>query len=291
MVRRIVILVAVLSCNLTTQAQDLIVTTGGDSLECHITHIMHNMVHITLLNDSVESKAVLPRNMIAHYAVDYKNEWEEPTPVDNILNPPRFRASIGIGLSNLIGKTSENVPADFIPYTEELKSGNHLGADVTYYVNKRIGFGLKYIFFNTKNQLNNIYVIDSSGTVTYGSMEDNITMQFIGPSLGIRQTLPRGGAHLVSNLALGIITYVDDARVIEKLRITGSTFGFSGDLGLDFQLEGGFYLGIGFGLTVGMIRALEVEQGGVVQKIDLNYSSYNNVSRIDLGIGLRYFMQ
>ena len=283
-------MIAILCCSFRIQAQDLIVTTGGDSLECQITHIMHNMVHITFLKDSIERKAVLPRNMIAYYAVDYKNEWEEPNPVGNISEYPKFRASIGAGLSNLLGKTSDNIPADFIPYTEELKSGNHFAADVTFYVNERIGFGIKYSLFNTKNQLNNIYIVDSAGTVTYGVMEDNITIQFVGPALGIRQTLPRGGAQLVSNLSLGIITYVDDARVIEKLRITGSTLGFSGDIGLDFQLEGGVHLGIGFGLTIGIIKELQVEQGGVSQTVDLNTKEYNNVSRFDLGIGLRYYL-
>ena len=180
----------------------------------------------------------MPRSMIAYYSVDYLNEWVDPQPVKAPAEKPlKFRISVGGGISNLIGRDPNNIPDAFIPYLQELRSGWHLRADFTAYVNKNVGLGVKYSMFRTKNQLDNVFFIDSAGTFVYGLLEDDITIHFVGPCLSLRKTT-RSGTDLVSNLAFGALTYRNDAAYIYKYLLTGNTVGFSGDIGFDFEVGG-----------------------------------------------------
>ena len=291
MIKKIIIVSFVICAGLELKAQDLIVTDSGDSLDCQITKVDGNNIYIIFMEDGNEQKAVMPRSMIRYYAVDYKDVWEydEAVPKKEIKYP-RLRVSVGGGIANLIGANPENIQESLIPYVEELKSGNHFAADICFYVKETVGIGVKYSYFATKNSLNSIYVIDSNGIAAYGRLEDNIVIQYIGPAVALRKTMPRGSAHVVSNLSLGLLMYINHATVIDTYLISGKAFAFSGDVGLDFEIGGGVYFGISFGLTLGIIKSLVIEHNGVVETVDLTGLEYSNASRFDLGLGLRYFL-
>lgn len=295
MLRAIIFSIFFISLLPGLKAQDVILPKEGDSIKCKIEKISGDMLHITFLEDGVERKAVIPRSMIRYFAVDYQrvsgNSLSE-LGLDSpgvAVKPPRVRISVSGGLGNLLGGVPDNIPQDFIPYVEELKSGNYFEADLGYYVSDNVGMGAKYSLFKTQNELKNIFIADSNGIRTYGTLEDDITVQFLGPALAIRRTLPRGSSYFISNLALGILTYSNDALVIDKYKLSGSTFGFSGDIGLDFDLGGGFHLGVSLGVTVGTIKKLNIEHDGASVMLDLTGLEYSNISRIDLGAGLTYF--
>jgi len=271
-------------------AQDLIVTNNGDSLECQITKVEGDLIYITFIENSVEQKAVMPRSMIGYYAVDYKDKWEEPTPeVEKEPSYPRFRGSIGGGLANLIGKTPKNITKELVAYVEDLKTGSHFSAAISFYISENTGLGIMYSMFKTQNQLDDVYVVDSTGNVAFGLLEDDITIQFVGPAMSIRKELPRGNAQVIVNIGYGIISYRNEATVIDGYTITGRNIGFSGDLGLDFEIGGKLYFGIKFGMTMGTLKEFSVSSNNRVETVDLTGLEYSNVSRFDLGIGLRFY--
>lgn len=288
MVRILSFLLVFLSTTSGIFAQDIIVTNTLDSIECKIIRISGDTLYISFLEGGVEKSKTFHRSKISSFAVDYKNAPEEiPPPAEPTY--PKFRISFGGGIANLIGGIPNNTPQSLIPYTQELKSGNHFVADLCFYASEHIGVGIKYSMFKTSNSLKNVLIIDSSGATSFGLLEDNITVQYIGPALAIRSKLPSGSAHLISNLSLGLLTYENRATVVEKVNLTGAVFAFSGDIGLDFEIVGGLYFGVEFGLTLGMIKKLELETAGVSRTLDLSENEYSNPSRFDLGIGLRYF--
>ncbi|MBL4735165.1 MAG: hypothetical protein JKY18_07480 [Flavobacteriales bacterium] len=287
-----VFIATIIMCGVVSglSAQDLIVTNNGDSLECQITKVEGDLIYITFIENSVEKKAVMPRSMIGYYAVDYKDKWEEPTPeVEKEPSYPRFRASIGGGLANLIGKTPENITKEVVAYVEELKTGGHFSAAISFYISENTGLGIMYSMFKTQNQLDDVYVVDSTGNVAFGLLEDDITIQFVGPAMAIRKELPRGNAQVIVNIGYGIISYRNEATVIDGYTITGQNIGFSGDLGLDFEIGGNLYLGIKFGMTMGTLKEFSVSSKNRVETVDLTGLEYSNVSRFDLGIGLRFY--
>ena len=290
MSKKVIASVFLLMICLGLNAQDLIVTTSGDSIDCQIISMTDDTVKLRMNVRGVEKRAVMPRSMVAFYSMDDEAEWINPVKEVHKPDLPKMRISVSGGFGNLIGKVPPQIPIEFIPYMEELKSGNHFAASIAFFESKRVGIGVKYSYFNTRNQLKGIYVIDTSGTTLFGDMEDNITIQYIGPAVAIRGALKNNSAQFISNISIGIVSYLDHARVIDKIKLSGSTLGFSGDLGLDFQLEGGFHLGIIAGVVFGVIQIMEVEQGGFTQTLRLDSENYNNVSRVDLGISLSYYL-
>ena len=138
--------------------------------------------------------------------------------------------------------------------------------------------------------MNNYNELDTAGNRVYGRLADNIIMQFVGPAIGLRKTMPTGSAHLVSNLSIGLLSYLNHATKIDNYKITGSTIAFSGDVGLDFEIGAGFYFGISMGITLGVMQSLVIEGNGSVENLDLMGLQYSDASRFDLGFGLRYFL-
>jgi len=271
-------------------AQDLIVTNSGDSLKCQIQEISGDLIHITFTEDSVEKKAVISMSAVRTYIVDYQNNWEDVVPPADEPTHPKYRVSVGGGLSEFLGRVPNNIPQSLKAYVEELKSGNHFAADLGFYLQENLGLGLKYSLFKTKNQKENISIIDSTGAFRFGNLKDDITVQYFGPSLIMRQSMPNGGAHVVGSISFGLLTYLNNATVIDKFKLVGSTLAFSGDIGLDFQLEGGFHLGVVFGLTFASIKELVISGNGTTQSVNLTGFENANPSRFDLGVGLRYFL-
>ncbi|MBL4658028.1 MAG: hypothetical protein JKX73_08520 [Flavobacteriales bacterium] len=289
MLRLIVVLIVFFLGVSDLAAQDLVVTNTLDSIECKIEKLSADTFYIVLRKGNVEVKEKIERSKVSHFIVDYKNAIPEVKPPIEPTSYPKVRIAIAGGMSNLIGRVPNNIPQEYIPYVQELKSGNFFGADISIYESEHIGMGVKYSMFQTSNQLNDVSFVDSTGATIYGLLKDDITVQYIGPALAIRHTLPRGSAYFVSHLSIGMLSYVNDATVIDKIKLSGKTVAFSGDVGLDFQILDGLYFGLVAGVTFGVLKELKVEADGIVDILDLSELEYSNASRIDLGIGLRYF--
>src|SRR5690242_4723048 len=67
--------------------------------------------------------------------------------------PPKLRFSLQGGYSYRLAKVSDNVQPDFRSYVQKLKSGYHLGADGSFFINRTIGFGIKYSYFHASAEM------------------------------------------------------------------------------------------------------------------------------------------
>jgi hypothetical protein len=208
---------------------------------------------------------------------------------NTIIKPFRkFRISTSGGLSFLLAKTSDQVPADFRQYVKELKSGSHYSIDGGYFWKENIGLGLKYSSFYTKNSIENITVTDMNGQTRTGRLADDINTQFFGAMLYTREYSKSRNIVWFANASLGYIDYNNKATVIDNILITGGTFGGSLDLGVDFKLVKNFYFGFDLGYTAGVLTQLNYNNGIVVESKKLEKGQYESMNRLDLSAGLRY---
>ncbi len=138
----------------------------------------------------------------------------------------KFRLGVSGGLSFLLAKISDQVPAESRDYVRDLKSGAHFSVDASYFWREQIGLGLKYINFSSKNQ--DTTLINNGFGTSIQTIRDNITTQFIGPVLYSRYYSKNRKTELVTGFGLGYLDYRNNGNYAgSDILIKGGTFGAS----------------------------------------------------------------
>lgn len=193
------------------------------------------------------------------------------------------RIALNGGFSQLLGKTSSEVPADARNYVSELKSGSHFGIDATYFTKSDWGIGAKFSQFMTSN----------SGTTNVNgmsvSMKDDIKHSFIGASFSGRKTTSNNKHTFVFAVALGYLGYNNDAFLGgQPVKITGETFGSALDAGYDFNLTKNIAIGAQINFTGGALGKLNYESGGQGITRTLDKDQKESMARMDISLGARF---
>jgi hypothetical protein len=214
----------------------------------------------------------------------YAQQQEQNESVNKL---PRLRIAAGGGWSYRTGRVSDQIPSDFRTYTKELKSGWHYQFDINYYLSERLGLGLKYSNYTAKNEISSIYIVQNDGTTTFGKMSDDIRIQFFGPMLSTRLLMPNNNSFLF-NLSLGYMTYKDEAVMVTPFTITGETLGIGWDIGYDLMTTPNLAVGVQLSFIIGTLIEYEVSDGITTHTVKPEKESYENLSRIDLSLGIRF---
>jgi hypothetical protein len=270
------------------RSQDLIVTEKGDSLNCKITQIKSKYIYFTFKYENEIRNTLLPLGQIKYYKKKFYSKSEVPIDKLKNVNADYQKLRIGFfgGWSYMTGKISDKNPPFMQEYLKELKSGFHIGGDVTYFTSKNIGFGLKYSMLNTANQLDNINVVDTlTGRVRTGKLKDDITIQYFGPTICTRISSLNRKTHFISNISFG---YKNNATVVDNFTLTSGTFGAIWDLGVDFSIDKNLLLGMFFAYQTGTLNQYNYDDGKQSKIIKLDKDNLENISRIDLSVVLRW---
>ncbi len=270
-------------------SQDLIVTNEGDSINCKITKVKTDNIYFTFIHKDEIRSTLLPMTNVKTHQFDYFQTNE--VPIKKIIgyeNYQHFRIGINGGYSYRTAKVAENVPNDFKDYTKELKSGYHLGGDLTYFFTEPLGFGLKYYLFKSSNSMDNIYVRDPYGNITYGNMSDDITISFIGPTFSTRLLNHDKSNAFLMSLSIGYMGYANNTVVVNKYKVTGNTMGFTFDVGYDIGLSEDLALGFQISFLFGTLIKYDRNDGSTIKTINFEKDNYESLSRIDFSVGLRF---
>ena len=270
-------------------SQDLIVTNDGDSINCKITKIRANNVYFTFKHKNEIRNTMLHLSNIEdfRYHYYYISDFYE----DDIIgydNFQRLKFAINGGYSYRIGRLHEDIPSDLKNYFKELKSGYHFGGDITYYFTEFIGVGGKCSIFKSSNSIDGEIVMTVAGITRNGKMSDNETITFIGPLFSNRFLNRNKSNALFTNVSLGYLGYLDNMVLIDKYQIKGNTVGFAFDIGYDIGLSKNFSVGFQFSLLLGSLSKYSLNDGMRIETVELEKDNYENLSRIDFSIGLRF---
>ena len=285
------IFIIFLVCFKTAKSQDLIVTDKGDSLNCKITQIKSDFIHFTFKYENEIRNTLLPVGQIKFYKKDFFAKPEvPPDKIKNVNgNYQKFRICAYGGWSYMTAKVSSNVPSAFQQYVKDLKSGYHFGGDFTFFTSENIGFGIKYSMFKTKNELDNIYAVDSiTGQTRTGKLKDDITIQFFAPTFSTRFSSANKKTNFITDFSLGYLSYKNNATVIDNFTLTGGTVGLLFDLGVDFSIAKNLSLGFCFAYTLGTLNQYDYNDGKQTKTIKLDKDNLEGISRIDFSVGLRW---
>jgi len=291
------LLLFLINFSCTVFSQDLIVTTEGDSIRCKITKVEPERIYFSHYSEGVIHETLLPISSIKMYETKFYGtpEYiEESGKLNyNYAQPkasfPRLRIAAQGGYSYRLAKVPEDLGTLLEEYIKKLKSGYHLEGDINYFLSQKFGLGLKYSYYQSKNRLNDIYIEFDDGTIATGDMSDFIKINYYGLVLSFRDISKNQSGAWLGSLSFGYMTYYNNAEfIVEKMDITGGTVGMAVDLGYDFFLSEGFGLGLGFSFSIGTLSELEVDNGSTNNTVKLDSESFENLSRVDLSLGLRF---
>lgn len=266
--------------SVSLQAQDLIVTKEGDSLNCAITKVEKDFIYFRTAKDGGVLNTQLPMPEISYYR--YRYYPTSALPVDAKTAEakvfPHFRLAINGGWSYRLAKAADSNSPEVDEYIKELKSGYSYGADVTLYWSRYSGLGARYDVFRSKNKL-------EDGSFLLAS--DDISITFIGPYYSSRFLMANKKNSLMFNAGLGYVGYKDKAYFITDYELTGATAGLLLDLGYDIGLSERFAVGFQLSLIGGILTQYKIDDGFNTQTIELEEEEYEGLGRINLSVGLR----
>jgi len=274
-------------------AQDLIVTNKNDSIKCKIDKDDFEYIYYTLSNTNppVSSKIKLSdvKNIRYQYQSNTNKVKEQVSTL--VYKPSRtFRVFANAGLSYVSAKTLSTDDKVLDNYLDGLKLGYHYNFGLNYYGDKKIGIGLKHTHFGSENLIKDYVYVDTVLGNKVGERSNRIRTNFYAVSFESKTPFFNNKMELLLGLGAAYVHYRNDAVLMGPIKITGGTFGIIYEVGVDYHINKKFAVGLDFNLMQATKRKYTYEINGtkVTQKLDSD--KYENISRIDVSAGFRYYI-
>ncbi|GHV59486.1 hypothetical protein FACS1894182_13640 [Bacteroidia bacterium] len=270
-------------------AQDLVVTTNGDSLNCKITKVKGDFIYFTFKHKDEVRNTLFPKSQVVDYQYKYYSESELPAsyklPGDDYS---KWRVAIDAGWSYRTAPVSDQVNSDTKKFLRNLKSGWSAGADLTYYFSEYIGLGFRYNEHLSSASASG-YITYPNGSTESGMLRENIRVSYIGPLLSTRLFHADKKNCFLFNIGIGYVGYHDKQSVNSyHLTSTGGTIGTYYGIGYDIGITKNWAIGIQLSGTSGVLSSMKRSNGTSTETIQLERGSYEGLSRLDIAVGLRF---
>jgi hypothetical protein len=283
--KKIYLLVLLAQVFCSAKAQDLIVTKEGDSLNCRIKKMSAEYIHFAFRHKGELRQTLLLKSEVRYVQKGYYTVSEVPEEIKEKVRYKRFTAGFGGGLSYVVTPAGET--NGLSSYLEELRTGHHYAVNGSFYFNEYLGLGLRYSYFNTRHQLDNVYAVYPDGSTRNGTISDNITCNLIAPALTTR--LISGSRKFVfrSDFAAGLFTYHNEGKAFDSFELRGSTFSLMWGLGAESMLSSDVSLVFDFHYVSATLYELSGTYQGRNRVIRYDRGNGAGVSRIDASVGVK----
>ena len=207
----------------------------------------------------------------------------------SVFNPyPKWRIAVHGGYSYRIGRTDPSASQFVTDYIKKLKHGYSYGAEVTWYFGNTFGLGLCYDDYHSARSE---YVTGTSdeGDSRTGEMSDCIDIRFIGPIASYRAVSSGNKHYFMFNFGAGYLGYWDKSELFDSLVLRGDTFGYMAEFSYDYAITRKIAIGVSLSMISGYLTSYrKKENGGYVQKIDLEKGSYEGLVHLNVSAGIRF---
>lgn len=213
----------------------------------------------------------------------------------------RVRLGMGGGFGYIISSTKvaeENmISLGFMPdnvksYYKGMKSGRYANVDLTYQIAPRYGVGIKYKFFDTSGHIEGFFDPHNGTSLIYSTYAEQIYVNFIGTTFIFQQFIGTSKSFkLYSSCSIGLATYRNEAEFLTGYYlITGKNAGMDLSFGLEYYLTPHLSIGAELSDFYSTIRKVKVTDGTSTITVDLEKDNYENLSRLDISIGIRLYL-
>ena len=215
-------------------------------------------------------------------------EVETTDPFSAPPSPGRLRIAIHGGYGYRLGELPQGISEDELQYLKKMKRGPWVGGDVSWFFTSQIGAGLRASNMRVK--------ASAYGTATYedgsqksGLISSQADIFFIGPQFTTRLISKSGRGYMIMNASMGYARISETERVIdETVKLTGGTLGYAFDLGYDFRVAPGLWLGVQGSMVSGSVGAVKIKNGSVNETRVLEQDQRESLLQLSLSGGIRF---
>jgi len=259
-------------------AQDTIFTKKGDTICCKITNINRLTIHFRANIDHQTKDSTLSMREVSEYSCKHPLEDNKPK-----YKYPKLRIAFNMGKSYRTKELQEDMPDELIDYYNTLYTGDHFGGDLQYFIIQNFGFGLKYSHFGSSSQVKVPYT-DDWGNLAFYNLQEDIDIDFIGPTLNIRNLHNKNRNSLMGYLGVGYLHFTDQV-LSHGIDATGKTLGLATGLAYDFKIFKYAAIGIDISYILGTLTKYDLSYGNYLWESDL--SENNDLHHMNISVGLR----
>ena len=271
-----------LSCH-ATLAQDLIVTSDGDSLNVEIIKVSETHIKYAYRTGKKVVRVDQPKSEIKAFRYIF---YSEQRTLEYTFDPNdlTFRFAFNGGPSWATDGPPEDATDFFKEYVQKVNSGWFGKVELNFFMNNRIGVGLVYDHFFTEESIDNVlFIEDATNDTIVGTLADDVRINYLGPHFTYHIDTGMENFSLFLGAGVGQIWYKDELLRVDPFTATAQTLGYHLSLSADFILMENLLMGIEASATIGTLRNTTLEGPNGTQVL----SEDNDISRFNLAIGLR----
>ena len=280
-------------------SQDKIITLNNDTIECKITRISRNTIYFNLFTSGIRTAGSLPLSSVRNYSISATVITDEKK-IPDIISTDRLRLGISGGAGYLTSSsekaeealTGQGIePGKAASYYKNLRTGWSANADLTYMITPELGTGIKYRFFYTSGSLDGFFDPQDGIHLIYGTYGETIFVNYFGALFSYQQYIGSNDAfRLYSAFSLGMATYRNEAEYINTYYLmTGRNLGTEGTAGLEYFITDHISLGADLCAFYSTLKKIRMTDGINTSNIDLDKENYENLTRIDFSVGIRFY--
>lgn len=291
----------ILACIVTgISGQDRIITRNNDTIDCRINKVTRSDIYFDITTRGVRTTGSMPLSEVISYSVTpasgeapfYRNESNG--------SAGRLRIGLNGGMGYIISSADEAVESmvnmgvareTARSYYRDLKTGWYGSAEATWMFHQRYGAGFKYKFFNTDSGFESYFDPGDGYNLFYSSYRENIFVNYAGMSFFYIEPIGKSGKFsLYSAYSLGMAFYRNELEVFYgNLLITGNALGLDGSIGLEYRITPVISTGAELSLFTSTIRKIKITDGETSETVELEEENYENLSRAEGSIGIRFY--
>ena len=182
------------------------------------------------------------------------------------------------GYENRLFRTGNKFPPAYAKYLKELKSGYAFGVGIGYFFWKQVALGM------------NAELYKSIATMPDDSRDDAISIKYIGPSMVYRNVSVSQKSAVYTGFSVGYQTYSNQVNEAGNLLGTyGKSLGWGINVGVDYKISPRAAISFTASCIMGTIYKITRESGGKKDTIQLSRKDFEELSRIALTVGLKFF--
>jgi hypothetical protein len=301
LMKKAIIVIVLLFCALQYgNSQDKIITRNYDTIHCRIIRVTNRHIWFEMDMKGVKSEGKFPLNEINTYYLSGGSYMFENASASSIpFN--RFRAGVKVGVGYLLGstKTSEKLMTGlgFLPgqaksYYKDMKADGYGGLDVIYLIRNDYGAGAKYKFFSTSASTQGFIDAQDGMNMMYTTYRELVYVNFAGATFFYQEPL-RKNDKLKFNCSssLGMAFYRDEAEYLRVYYLlTGKSIALDTSVGLEYFLSERISAATDVSAFWSIIRKIKITDGTNTQTTSLDKDNYENLSRIDFSVGLKFYL-
>ena len=298
--KRILFFLILASGFVSLSAQDLIVTSSRDSINCKVKKVDQDNIYYSVNGQDAVISLIKVKTCRYNYFLQKLPVATEPAQpaeqekseslISNETAYKHFRFAIDGGAGYRSFYVGSGLTSKLTDYYNKLKLGFNASADITYFFSEKRGIGIKTSMYRASNSLNNaclFFPVDGvfyAGFIESGKIGDDITIIYLGPSYTTRLYGNLDPGSLLLTVSAGYTRYMNNMVSITSYKVYGNTLGFALEIAYDYAITKNIALGIQGSLYGGTVSSLTLKDSTGSASYDYSES----LLRFDLGIGIRF---